>query len=61
MVSLLAFMHWLETGTLVLHSEVEEKLGCKFLYLFMLFPFPKKASIFSRSKGIGMFYYNIII
>ncbi|KAH0723015.1 hypothetical protein KY290_005684 [Solanum tuberosum] len=26
-VSLLAFMHWLETGTLVLHSEVEEKLG----------------------------------
>ncbi|CAN4126150.1 unnamed protein product [Withania somnifera] len=26
-VSLLAFMHWLETGTLVLHNEVEEKLG----------------------------------
>ncbi|XP_059296591.1 uncharacterized protein LOC132049704 [Lycium ferocissimum] len=26
-VSLLAFMHWLETGALVLHSEVEEKLG----------------------------------
>ncbi|XP_016474317.1 uncharacterized protein LOC107796099 [Nicotiana tabacum] len=26
-VSLIAFMHWLETGTLVLHNEVEEKLG----------------------------------
>lgn len=26
-VSLLAFMHWLETGTLLLHNEAEEKLG----------------------------------
>ncbi|EEF42928.1 translin [Ricinus communis] len=26
-VSLLAFMHWLETGNLLLHSEAEEKLG----------------------------------
>nr|GMC82204.1 translin [Ipomoea batatas]GMC90486.1 translin [Ipomoea batatas] len=26
-VSLLAYMHWLEKGTLLLHSEVEEKLG----------------------------------
>ncbi|CAO2839527.1 unnamed protein product [Amaranthus hypochondriacus] len=26
-VSLLAFMHWLETGNLLLHSEVQEKLG----------------------------------
>ncbi|CAN6576592.1 unnamed protein product [Malus baccata var. baccata] len=26
-VSLLAFMHWLETGTLLLHTEAEEKLG----------------------------------
>ncbi|XP_057535030.1 uncharacterized protein LOC130813256 isoform X1 [Amaranthus tricolor] len=26
-VSLLAFMHWLETGNLLLHPEVEEKLG----------------------------------
>ncbi|KAL0375067.1 UNVERIFIED_CONTAM: hypothetical protein Sradi_3422400 [Sesamum radiatum] len=27
-VSLLAFMHWLETGSLLLHTEAEEKLGC---------------------------------
>ncbi|KAM5559776.1 hypothetical protein ABKV19_021120 [Rosa sericea] len=26
-VSVLAFMHWLETGTLLLHTEAEEKLG----------------------------------
>lgn len=26
-VSLLAFMHWLETGSLLIHSEAEEKLG----------------------------------
>ncbi|KAL3536260.1 hypothetical protein ACH5RR_004721 [Cinchona calisaya] len=26
-VSLLAFMHWLEMGTLLLHAEAEEKLG----------------------------------
>ncbi|KAL3825897.1 hypothetical protein ACJIZ3_021926 [Penstemon smallii] len=28
-VSLLAFMHWLETGALLLHAEAEEKLGLK--------------------------------
>ncbi|XP_021655831.2 uncharacterized protein LOC110646637 isoform X2 [Hevea brasiliensis] len=27
LVSLLAFMHWLETGNLLTHSEAEEKLG----------------------------------
>jgi predicted translin family RNA/ssDNA-binding protein len=26
-VSLLAFMHWLETGNLLIHTEAEEKLG----------------------------------
>ncbi|XP_015870544.4 uncharacterized protein LOC107407748 [Ziziphus jujuba] len=26
-VSLLAFLHWLETGNLLMHSEAEEKLG----------------------------------
>ncbi|XAR69118.1 hypothetical protein NMG60_11000590 [Bertholletia excelsa] len=26
-VSLLAFMHWLETGSLLMHAEAEEKLG----------------------------------
>ncbi|XP_057982976.1 uncharacterized protein LOC131167918 isoform X2 [Malania oleifera] len=26
-VSLLAFMHWLETGSLLIHAEAEEKLG----------------------------------
>ncbi|KAM4078300.1 hypothetical protein ACB094_09G026800 [Castanea mollissima] len=26
-VSLIAFMHWLETGTLLMHSEAEEMLG----------------------------------
>ncbi|XP_073129123.1 uncharacterized protein [Henckelia pumila] len=30
-VSLLAFMHWLETGHLLHHTEVEEKLGLKLL------------------------------
>lgn len=30
-VSLLAFMHWLETGALLLHTEAKEKLGCTFL------------------------------
>ncbi|EYU38548.1 hypothetical protein MIMGU_mgv1a011069mg [Erythranthe guttata] len=29
-VSLLAFMHWLETESLLLHAEAEEKLGCMF-------------------------------
>lgn len=38
-VSLIAFMHWLETGTLVLHNEVEEKLGCKFSFLSIIYPF----------------------
>lgn len=33
-VSLLALMHWLETGTLLLHNEAEEKLGCMFLLFF---------------------------
>lgn len=54
MVSLLAFMHWLETGTLVLHSEVEEKLGCKFFSLFTIFPFPKKSLNISREKWVGI-------
>lgn len=31
-VSLLAFMHWLETGTLLMHSEAEEMLGCMFAF-----------------------------
>ncbi|KZV43310.1 Translin family protein isoform 1 [Dorcoceras hygrometricum] len=30
-VSVLAFMHWLETGDLLHHTEVEEKLGLKLL------------------------------
>lgn len=32
-VSLLAFMHWLETGNLLLHTEAEEKLGCMTFFL----------------------------
>lgn len=31
-VSLLAFLHWLETGNLLIHKEAEEKLGCEFLF-----------------------------
>ncbi|KAG5055562.1 hypothetical protein JHK85_008072 [Glycine max] len=27
-VSMLTFMHWLETGSLLEHKEAEEKLGC---------------------------------
>ena len=27
-VSMLAFMHWLETGGLLMHAEAQEKLGC---------------------------------
>ena len=30
-VSLLAFIHWLETGELLLHPEAEEKLGCMYI------------------------------
>ena len=37
MVSLLAFMHWLETGSLLMHSEAEEKLGCKLLLSLLWF------------------------
>lgn len=33
MVSQLAFMHWLETGTLLVHTEAEAKLGCMSLHL----------------------------
>lgn len=36
MVSLLAFMHWLETGNLLVYTEVEEKLECEFLLLVLL-------------------------
>jgi hypothetical protein len=44
-VSLLAFMHWLETGILLMHSEAEDKLGCKFLLpYFCLFTFPALVS-----------------
>nr|CAD1835976.1 unnamed protein product [Ananas comosus var. bracteatus] len=28
-VSLLAFLHWLETGSLLMHTEAEKKLGCE--------------------------------
>lgn len=39
-VSQLAFIHWLETGELLLHTEAEEKLGCMFFVLvFFLFTF----------------------
>lgn len=31
-VSLLAFMHWFETGTLLGHAEAEQKLGCMFSF-----------------------------
>ena len=31
-VSLLAFLHWLETGTLPGHAEAEQKLGCMFSF-----------------------------
>lgn len=33
-VSLIAFMHWLETGNLLAHSEAEEKLGCMLPWIF---------------------------
>ncbi|KAF5955242.1 hypothetical protein HYC85_008098 [Camellia sinensis] len=32
-ISLLAFMHWLETGSLLMHTDAEEKLGCMFEFL----------------------------
>ena len=31
-VSLLTFMHWLETGNLLMHTEAQEKLGCMFFF-----------------------------
>lgn len=37
-VSMLAFMHWLETGTLLVHTEAEEKLGCM-SYSLLLFAY----------------------
>ncbi|KAJ0089187.1 hypothetical protein Patl1_32134 [Pistacia atlantica] len=38
-VSLLAFMHWLETGTLLMHAEAEQKLGCMLAITFGAFYF----------------------
>lgn len=35
-VSLLAFMHWLETESLLLHAEAEEKLGCMLQFPHLL-------------------------
>ncbi|XP_035845856.1 probable ADP-ribosylation factor GTPase-activating protein AGD6 [Helianthus annuus] len=35
-VSLFAFMHWLETRDLLIQTEVEEKLGCKPQFVFYL-------------------------
>ncbi|KAH0457001.1 hypothetical protein IEQ34_014908 [Dendrobium chrysotoxum] len=34
-VSLLAFSHWLETGSLLTHAEAENKLGCALLFCRM--------------------------
>ncbi|OVA10102.1 Translin [Macleaya cordata] len=38
-VSLIVFLHWLETGNLLMHRETEEKLGCTFNFLTSLSPF----------------------
>ena len=35
-VSLLTFMHWLETGNLLMHTEAEQKLGCTSKHHFIL-------------------------
>lgn len=42
-VSLVAFLHWLETGALLIHAEAEKKLGCEpsyfsFYFFFVFFP-----------------------
>lgn len=46
-VSLLAFIHWLETGELLLHPEAEEKLGRTnfLLVFFFLFTFDFNLSV----------------
>lgn len=35
-VSLLAFLHWLETGNLLKHEEAEKKLGCELYSLCLM-------------------------
>ncbi|KAF9596615.1 hypothetical protein IFM89_012738 [Coptis chinensis] len=35
-VSLIAFLHWIETGDLLTHTEAEEKLGCMFSFSFAI-------------------------
>lgn len=54
-VSLLAFMHWLETGTLVLHSEVEEKLGCKFFSVYHISFSQEVLGYFLGQNAFGIF------
>lgn len=36
-VSLLALLHWLETGNLLLHTDAQEQLGCMFMAFRSLF------------------------
>lgn len=38
-VSLIAFLHWLETGALLMHAEAEKKLGCEPSYFYSIFFF----------------------
>lgn len=52
MVSLVAFMHWLETGTLLMHSEAEEMLGCMLAFTLSL-----SLSLFIYNNG---FYFFIL-
>jgi hypothetical protein len=36
-VSLVAFLHWLETGALLTHAEAEKQLGCERGYFLLIF------------------------
>lgn len=45
-VSLLAFMHWLETGKLLMHTEAEEKLGSMFSIPVVVFGYLDLLALF---------------
>ena len=55
-VSLLTFMHWLETGNLLMHTEAEQKLGCKFKH-YVALCLPSQV----QSDSIVIFFFSFFV
>lgn len=49
-VSLIAFLDWLETGALLMHAEAEKKLGCEPSFFYSIFFFGSFSVLLSTCK-----------